>query len=50
MEHASFDLETNEPIPGPSPDDANAPGWELVDNGRYRPRRTRGSCVGRELG
>ena len=24
--------------------------WELVDTGRYRPRRIRGSCRGRELG
>jgi hypothetical protein len=24
--------------------------WELIDVGRYRPRRIRGSCVGRELG
>ena len=24
--------------------------WELVDAGRYRPRRIRGSCRGRELG
>jgi len=24
--------------------------WELVEAGRYRPRRIKGSCVGRELG
>jgi hypothetical protein len=24
--------------------------WELIDNGRYMPRRIRGSCLGRELG
>jgi hypothetical protein len=24
--------------------------WELVDAGRYMPRRIRGSCLGRELG
>jgi hypothetical protein len=29
---------------------AAAPAWELVDTGRYRPRRIRGSCRGRELG
>jgi hypothetical protein len=27
-----------------------APAWELVDAGRYRPRRIRGSFPGRELG
>jgi hypothetical protein len=27
-----------------------APAWEQVENGRYRPRRIRGSCRGRELG
>jgi hypothetical protein len=29
---------------------ANSPAWELVDVGRYRPRRIRGSYRGRELG
>jgi len=24
--------------------------WEQIENGRYRPRRIRGSCRGRELG
>jgi hypothetical protein len=24
--------------------------WELIDTGRYMPRRIRGSCHGRELG
>jgi hypothetical protein len=27
-----------------------APAWELVETGRYRPRRIRGSFPGRELG
>ena len=31
-------------------DAAQAPAWELIDTGRYRPRRIRGSCRGRELG
>jgi hypothetical protein len=31
--------------PSPSP-----PAWELVETGRYRPLRTRGSFPGRELG
>ena len=34
-------------LPEPATDN---PPWELVDAGRYRPRRTRGSCRGRELG
>jgi hypothetical protein len=28
----------------------SVPAWELVDTGRYMPRRIRGSCRGRELG
>lgn len=35
------------------PDDARAeqtPAWERLENGRYRPRRIRGSYRGRELG
>jgi hypothetical protein len=27
-----------------------SPAWEEIDAGRYRPRRIRGSCRGRELG
>ena len=26
------------------------PAWEMIENGRYRPRRIRGSLLGRELG
>jgi hypothetical protein len=30
---------------------APAPGpWEMIEPGRYRPRRIRGSLLGRELG
>jgi hypothetical protein len=50
MEHTSFDLETNEPLVGAIPDGEAASAWEQVAPGRYRPRRIRGSCVGRELG
>ncbi len=28
----------------------NAPAWEMVESGRYMPRRIRGSYRGRELG
>jgi hypothetical protein len=27
-----------------------APAWEMIEAGRYRPRRIRGSLRGRELG
>jgi hypothetical protein len=29
---------------------APPPAWEQIENGRYMPRRVRGSCLGRELG
>ena len=51
---------TNSPRNTPSPPQAQAPptspaadrvrAWELVEQGRYRPLRTRGSFPGRELG
>jgi hypothetical protein len=45
--------ETNEEMKktegDPSPQGAT-PAWELVEAGRYRPRRIRGSYRGRELG
>lgn len=28
----------------------DVPAWELIDTGRFRPRRIRGSYRGRELG
>jgi len=32
-------------------DSVETPGaWEMIENGRYRPRRIRGSFLGRELG
>lgn len=38
-------------LDGPPPADvANLAAWELVDVGRFRPRRIRGSFRGRELG
>jgi len=29
---------------------ADQPAWEMIEAGRYMPRRIRGSCHGRELG
>jgi hypothetical protein len=26
------------------------PAWEMIEYGRYQPRRIKGSCLGRELG
>jgi hypothetical protein len=26
------------------------PAWEMIETGRYRPRRIKGSLLGRELG
>jgi hypothetical protein len=30
--------------------DSPTPAWEQIEEGRYMPRRVRGSCHGRELG
>ena len=32
------------------PEAGEVPAWEMVDAGRYMPRRIRGSCRGRALG
>jgi hypothetical protein len=34
----------------PPPDGTPLPPWEEISNGRYMPRRVRGSYLGRELG
>lgn len=36
--------------PPTAPETERTPAWELVEAGRYRPLRTRGSFPGRELG
>lgn len=33
-----------------SPEAEQVAAWEQIENGRYMPRRVRGSCQGRELG
>jgi hypothetical protein len=48
--------QAREPEHGPIPEIGHEPEadsrqpWELIDKGRYRPRRIRGSFRGRELG
>jgi len=32
------------------PEEAPTAAWEQIEDGRYMPRRVRGSCHGRELG
>jgi hypothetical protein len=39
-----------EAMPPVAPVTERAPAWEMVEAGRYRPRRIRGSFPGRELG
>jgi hypothetical protein len=34
----------------PDPGSEILPPWEMIENGRYQPRRIRGSFPGRELG
>jgi hypothetical protein len=34
----------------PKPIAVSVPAWEMIEPGRYKPRRTRGSFPGRELG
>jgi hypothetical protein len=30
--------------------DGDAVAWEMIEQGRYMPRRIKGSCIGRALG
>jgi len=42
---------TSESLPFPDQiEDAQPAAWEMIENGRYQPRRIKGSCLGRELG
>ena len=47
MNQTNDDVEN---IDGDSTSPDAVPAWELIDAGRYRPRRIRGSYRGRELG
>ena len=48
----SIDPRSESDLPGSKPRDEteSAAAWELIDTGRYMPRRIRGSFPGRELG
>jgi hypothetical protein len=38
------------PVPELPGEEEQTQAWELIDSGRYMPRRIRGSCRGRVLG
>jgi hypothetical protein len=48
----NYDELRGTPVPDhkPEPDPVTPPAWEEIEQGRYMPRRIRGSCLGRELG
>lgn len=53
MKETKFEYGPEEPAqpvlpPGTGVEERSA--WEMIENGRYQPRRIKGSCVGRELG
>lgn len=50
MDIVSFDPQTNDPVTSSVADDAQVPAWQEIEPGRFRPRRIRGSFLGRELG
>jgi hypothetical protein len=55
MENTKLYGEVAEPEPetAPLPDHTGTekpPAWEMIEKGRYQPRRIRGSLLGRELG
>jgi hypothetical protein len=53
MEKISIQNDTGPSVLPALPQDAGAQppqAWEMIENGRYQPRRIKGSCLGRELG
>jgi hypothetical protein len=48
LDHRQYDVESLPPSVETEP--SEAPAWEMIEPGRYRPRRIRGSYRGRELG
>jgi hypothetical protein len=53
MEASTSQHDTREPenrLLAARGDAEKPPAWELIESGRYRPRRIRGSLLGRELG
>jgi hypothetical protein len=50
MAEAGRSTSTGEPSPRGATEVSSLPAWELVETGRYRPLRIRGSFPGRELG
>lgn len=53
METTNSCNDAREPEITSLPDKADAekpPAWELIETGRYQPRRIKGSLLGRELG
>jgi hypothetical protein len=53
MEEIAFEYTAanseGEPLPGDGVEE-QPQAWEQIENGRYQPRRIKGSCLGRELG
>jgi len=47
---AEFGISDGQTAPPVAPVPDRSPPWEMIENGRYQPRRIKGSCVGRELG
>ena len=53
MKELSFQYGTpdaTQPAVSPGTGAEHPEAWEMIENGRYQPRRIKGSCVGRELG